>query len=121
MHFSLKIPLTPVSPAVSLLTTSKNTSENEDKWDGSYPFFASSSKCSLIRVNEQLSSHTRLVYVVMGCLCNRFQSQLKPKEKNCQAAAGALQTNHDIWWKFKLTYVRAGNKETAGKYDSCYP
>lgn len=31
MHLSLKIPLTPVSPAVSLLTTSKNTSENEDK------------------------------------------------------------------------------------------
>jgi len=43
------------------------------------------------------------------------------KKKMCQAAAGMLQTNHDIWWEFKLTYVTAGNKETAGKYDSCYP
>lgn len=43
------------------------------------------------------------------------------KEKNCQAAAGGLQTICGIWWKFKLTYVTAGNKQTAGEYDSCYP
>lgn len=94
---------------------------NEAKWDVSYPFSASSSTHSLSWVKEQLSSHTRLVYVVKGCLCNHFQSQLQPKEQICQAAAGALQTIPDIWRKFKLTYVRAGNKETAGKYDSCYP
>lgn len=57
----------------------------------------------------------------MGCLCNHFQSQKKPKGKICQAAAGGLQTIHDIWWKFKLTYVIADNKQTAGEYDSCYP
>lgn len=83
------------------------------KWGTAYLFSASPSKHSLSWIKEQLSSHTRLVCVVKGCLCNCFQSQLKPKEKICQAAAGALQTIHDIWWKFKLTYVVAGNKENS--------
>lgn len=68
------------------------------------------------------SAATQGLFMLLWAVCviaSRANRNLK--EKNCQAAAGGLQTIHGIWWKFNLTYVTADNKQTAGEYDSCYP